>query len=75
MLRLCSTTCKKCDGFEICKKSLIIGNNLWKDCIGFLKECGKSQIELFPIKNERDELIAYGYQDNEANTYVERIKK
>lgn len=75
MLRLCSTTCKKCDSIAISEKSLIIGDNIWKDCIGFLKEGGKSQIELFPIKNERDELIAYGYQDSEANRELRMLKE
>ena len=74
----------KCNGIkenkniEINEIPLVMDNNLWKNCQESLKECEWYQdgiIHLIPIVNIADELIAYGYQDNEANREFRMLKE
>lgn len=63
---------------EIDESPLVMDNNLWKYCQENLKKSEWYQdgfIHLIPIVNMADELVAYGYQDNEANRELRMLKE
>lgn len=66
------------DSAIVNEKALTINHNIWNECKDLLKECDKYRdpvIRLIPIKNEANELIAYGFQDSEANRELRMLKE
>lgn len=61
------------------KNELIMDPDIWKNCLTFLKErelYNGYLIDIIPVKNEAGgELIAYGYQDDEANRELRMLKE
>lgn len=78
MLRLWDIEINDGSGSIVSEKELTLTHDIWDACRDMLKECDKctnSAPMLIPIKDEADRLIAYGYQDNEANRELRMLKE
>lgn len=70
MLRFYVTEWIRNRGIRINGRTLLMGNDVWKDCRDILREGDdgpKDTVNVIPIRNGEGELVAYGYQDWEAN--------
>ncbi|MDE7282482.1 MAG: hypothetical protein K2N85_02675, partial [Lachnospiraceae bacterium] len=78
MLRFYHSKLEKNNDVAINDNSLIIDSSLWQNCRNIIQTYEQKQnylICLFPIRNVSGELIAYGYQDNEANRERRMLKE
>lgn len=77
MLRFYSTVVEETDGIEISKRSLSMDQYIWHNWRDMLKECEQAGCfsYLVPIRNAFDEVIAYGYQDDEADRELRMLKE
>lgn len=78
MLRLHPVDLKNKNNVFISENALFLNNEIWKNskdiCMGHRQQ-QEDRIQLIPIKNEAGRLIAYGYQDNEANRELRMLKE
>ncbi len=77
MLRFYRDTFKENDRIKISKKSLNIGNDIWNNWKNILKEYDDQDCVrcLVPVTNASGEIIAYGYQDSEADRELRMLKE
>lgn len=78
MLRLYNVGIRNFQGIVINEDSLILDKSIWKKCKENLKQEKQEKndiIHLTAVKNQNDELIAYGYQDNEANRELRMLRE
>ena len=71
MLRLQNREFINQDQMVICEKSLIMNESIWQNCINTLND----KEQFIPIKNTNGELLAYGFQDHEANRELRMLKE
>lgn len=59
------------DKAAISDAPLVLNGNVWKNCRNNLED----MIDLIPVRDADGEVIAYGYQDNEANRELRMLKE
>lgn len=58
--------------------TLILGNTVWNACRNIVSKYSHyhgSLIHVIPIENKEKKLVAYGYQDNEANRELRMLRE
>lgn len=78
MIRFYCTDLKDDDMVKYYKTSLIMDSGIWQSYRTLIKEqkiFSDYLIDFIPIRNGAGELIAYGYQDDEANRELRMIKE
>ena len=78
MLRFYHTDIENDGDIGVNERSLLMDGNIWQNCRDFLWESDQKKdhvIELIPVKNADGGLIAYGYQDHEANRELRMLRE
>ena len=78
MLRFYHTKLENYSNVAINDNSLIMDGGIWQNCRNLIWTLDQKQnhlISLVPVRNVSSELIAYGYQDNEANRELRMLKE
>lgn len=78
MIRFYCTDLKDDDMVKYYKTSLIMDSGIWQNYRTLIKRTkilSDYLIDFIPIRNGAGELIAYGYQDDEANRELRMIKE
>ena len=78
MLRFYYSNLENDSDVAINDKSLLMDVDIWKNCRSFLQESGQKEnhvIDLIPVKDSDGELIAYGYQDREADRELRMLRE
>ena len=78
MLRFYHTNLENDGDITINDNSLLMDGKIWQNCRSFLQESDQKKdhvIELIPVKDAEGELIAYGYQDHEANRELRMLRE
>lgn len=77
MLRFYHTNLEN-DNIAIDENPQLMDNSIWHNCRSYLQKSGQKQshiINLIPVKNTDGELVAYGYQDEEANRELRMLRE
>ena len=77
MLRFYHADLKNDSNITINERSLIMDGDIWQNCKSFLQGSDQKKehvIDLIPVKDADGELIAYGYQDHEANRELRMLR-
>ena len=77
MLRFYHTNFKDNNDIAINDNSLLMDGDIWQNCKSFLQGSDQKKehvIDLIPVKDADGELIAYGYQDHEANRELRMLR-
>ena len=78
MLRFYHTDLENDSNIAKYDSSLLMDGEIWKNCRRFLQGADQKKnhvIDLIPVKNADGELIAYGYQDHEANRELRMLRE
>lgn len=78
MLRFYRTKLEYDSDYAINDRLLLMDGNIWQNCRRFWQGADRKKnhiIDLIPIKNADGELIAYGYQDHEADREVRMLRE
>ena len=78
MLRFYRTNLKNDNNIAINDKSLLMDSDIWQNCRSFLQGSDHKKdhdIDLTPVKDAEGELIAYGFQDHEANRELRMLRE
>lgn len=78
MLRFYSKEIECGDTFHIAEDGLYMDDGIWNNCKRFLPDWVEEEdcaITLIPVRNSVGELIAYGYQDSEADRELRMIRE
>lgn len=78
MLRFYRTNLKNDNDIAINDGSLLMDGDIWQSCRRFLQGSDQKKdhvTDLIPVKDADGELVAYGYQDHEANRELRMLKE
>ena len=78
MLRFYHTDIKNDNSISISDNSLFMDGSIWRNCRSFLRGYDQKKnhiIDLIPAIDAEGELIAYGYQDDEANRELRMLRE
>ena len=78
MFRFYQTNLENNSNITIDEEPLLMDCSIWHKCRNYLQKSDQIQgnaIHLIPVKNADEELIAYGYQDDEANRELRMLRE
>lgn len=77
MLRFYGGVVEETDAIKISKKSLSMDQHIWNNWKDMLKECEQTDCfqYMVPVRNADGEVIAYGYQDDEADRELRMLRE
>ena len=78
MFRFYHTNLENDNNITIDEEPLLMDSGIWHNCRRHLQKSDQKQgytIHLIPVKNADGELVAYGYQDDEANRELRMLKE